>query len=77
MWSKWNASGQIPEEAVDKGFIGFYGAIDPREGGVTTRTNINAQLLTSLPNGDIIKNQPLLQSLYIRPAYQFYFLFSR
>ena len=57
LWSKWNASGQIPTEAVDKGIVGFYGALDPKEGGVTTRTNLNAQLLTSLPNGDLIKNQ--------------------
>ena len=57
LWSKWNASGQIPTEAVDKGLVGFYGALDPKEGGNTTRTNVNAQLLTSLPNGDVIKNQ--------------------
>ncbi len=57
LWSKWKASGQIPNEAVEKGIIGFYGALDPNEGGVTTRTNVNAQLLTSLPNGDLIKNQ--------------------
>ena len=57
LWSRWKASGQIPDEAVQKGIIGFYGALDPNEGGVTTRTNINAQLLTSLPNGDVIKNQ--------------------
>ncbi|MEJ7588431.1 MAG: TonB-dependent receptor plug domain-containing protein [Ferruginibacter sp.] len=56
-WSKWNASGQVPDRAVDKGLIGFYGAIDPNEGGITYRTNFNAQLLTSLNNGDIIKNQ--------------------
>lgn len=56
-WSKWNASGQIPGRAVDKGLIGFYGAIDPYEGGLTYRTNINAQLMTSLNNGDLIKNQ--------------------
>ena len=55
--SKWNASGQIPDRAVDQGLIGFYGAIDPSEGGLTYRTNINAQLLTSLSNGDFIKNQ--------------------
>ncbi len=57
LWSRWNASGQIPTEAVDKGIVGFYGALDPKEGGVTTRTNANVQLLTSLPNGDVIKNQ--------------------
>ena len=56
-WSKWNASGQIPDRAVKSGLIGFYGAIDPNEGGITYRTNVNAQLLTSLNNGDLIKNQ--------------------
>lgn len=53
----WKASGQIPESAVNDGTVGFYGAIDPNEGGVTSRTNVNAQLLTTLSNNDIIKNQ--------------------
>lgn len=57
LYSKWNASGQIPDRAVDNGLIGFYGALDPYEGGVTSRTNINARLVTSLNNGDLIKNQ--------------------
>jgi hypothetical protein len=56
-WSKWDASGQIPERAVADGSIGFYGALDPNEGGVTYRTNINVQLLTLLGNGDMVKNQ--------------------
>ena len=56
-WSKWDASGQIPDRAVDQGIIGFYGAIDPFEGGVTYRTNINALLTSSMSNGDVIKNQ--------------------
>lgn len=56
-WSKWDASGQIPDRAVDQGLVGFYGAIDPFEGGLTDRTHINAQLVTSLNNGDLIKNQ--------------------
>ncbi len=56
-WSKWDASGQIPDRAVDKGIIGFYGAIDPFEGGLTYRTNVNAQLVTAMDNGDLIKNQ--------------------
>ncbi|TWR27721.1 TonB-dependent receptor [Mucilaginibacter achroorhodeus] len=57
MYSKWKASGQIPESAVDEGIIGFYGAIDPNEGGLTSRTNVNAQLLTTLGNNDLLKNQ--------------------
>lgn len=56
-WSKWDASGQIPGRAVEKGIIGFYGAIDPFEGGLTYRTNVNVQLTTALDNGDLIKNQ--------------------
>jgi outer membrane receptor for Fe3+-dicitrate len=55
--SKWKASGQIPERALQSGLIGYFGAIDPNEGGNTGRTNINAQLLTSLGNGNFIKNQ--------------------
>ena len=57
LYSTWFASGQIPEQAIDKGIVGFYGALDPNEGGITSRTNINAQLLTTLGNNDIIKNQ--------------------
>lgn len=57
MYSSWKASGQIPESAVEEGLVGFYGALDPNEGGVTSRSNINAQLLTTLINHDIIKNQ--------------------
>ncbi len=38
--SKWDASGQIPERAVEQGLIGRFGAIDATEGGNTSRTNI-------------------------------------
>ncbi len=37
--SKWDASGQIPQRAVDDGSIGRFGAIDDTEGGFTDRTN--------------------------------------
>lgn len=57
LYSSWNASGQIPESAVNEGKVGFYGALDPNEGGVTSRSNFNAQLLTVLDNHDLIKNQ--------------------
>ncbi|WP_034262490.1 TonB-dependent receptor [Altibacter lentus] len=38
--SKWDASGQIPQRAVDQGLIGRFGAIDDTEGGQTSRTNL-------------------------------------
>lgn len=38
--SKWDASGQIPQRAVNEGIISRFGAIDDTEGGNTSRTNL-------------------------------------
>ncbi len=38
--SKWDASGQIPQRAIDSGLISRFGAIDDTEGGNTSRTNL-------------------------------------
>ncbi|MBO9636881.1 MAG: TonB-dependent receptor [Siphonobacter aquaeclarae] len=56
-YSKWNHSGQIPDRAVAEGLISFFGAIDDREGGETSRTNVNAQLLTQTARGGLLRNQ--------------------
>ena len=56
-YSKWNHSGQIPDRAVASGEIGFFGSIDPSEGGETSRSNFNVQLVTVTPNNNVIKNQ--------------------
>ena len=37
--SKWNASGQVPDRAVQTGMISRFGSIDNSEGGNTSRTN--------------------------------------
>lgn len=37
--SKWDASGQIPQRAIDDGSISRFGAIDDTEGGQTSRLN--------------------------------------
>ncbi|MGZ8538248.1 MAG: TonB-dependent receptor [Flavisolibacter sp.] len=55
--SKWDASGQIPDRAVESGLVGFYGAIDNTEGGKTSRYNANIELLSNLNNGAVIRNQ--------------------
>lgn len=55
--SRWKASGQIPDRAVENGLIGFYGAIDPNEGGETSRTNANVVVTTTLNAGSYLKNQ--------------------
>jgi len=36
----WNASGQVPESAVDQGLISRFGSLDPSEGGTTSRTSV-------------------------------------
>lgn len=56
-WGKWLASGQIPDRAVESGLIGFFGAIDPNEGGQTSRTNLNAELVTLTKRNHVWKNQ--------------------
>jgi len=38
--SKWDASGQVPQRAIDQGLITRFGAIDDTEGGNTSRSNI-------------------------------------
>jgi len=55
--SKWNASGQIPDRAVESGLVGFYGAIDDTEGGKTSRYNATLELKTKLGNGGNVRNQ--------------------
>lgn len=39
--SNWDASGQIPQRAVDQGLISRFGSIDDTEGGITSRSQIN------------------------------------
>lgn len=70
--SKWNASGQIPDRAVASGLIGFYGAIDPNEGGKTSRSNINAILTSTLRDGSYFKNQ----LFYSRYGFELYSNFT-
>lgn len=41
--SSWDASGQIPQRAVDQKIISRFGAIDDKEGGTTSRTQLNMQ----------------------------------
>lgn len=48
--SKWNASGQVPQRAVDQGIITRLGAIDNREGGNTSRYNFSASFAKQWKN---------------------------
>ncbi|MEM6963219.1 MAG: TonB-dependent receptor [Bacteroidota bacterium] len=61
--STWDASGQIPQRAVDQGLITRFGAIDDTEGGETSRTNIALTFDRILTDRAFIKNR-VYYSLY-------------
>ncbi len=55
--SDWDASGQLPLRAVEDGQLDRLGSIDPSEGGITSRVNINLKTITELKNNGSFKNQ--------------------
>jgi len=55
--SKWDASGQVPDRAVNDGTIDRFGSIDPTEGGNTERYNANLVLSHQFKNGTNWENQ--------------------
>ncbi|GAA4348557.1 TonB-dependent receptor [Hymenobacter saemangeumensis] len=55
--SNWDASGQVPERAIEAGLISRFGSIDPSEGGRTSRSNASAILTTVLPHDAVLRQQ--------------------
>lgn len=54
--SSWNASGQIPERAVQSGMISRFGAIDNTEGGNTSRTNVQLGVIQKINASSSLKS---------------------
>src|SRR5712692_7386548 len=50
---KWNATDQIPQRAVDDGTISPFGAIDPTDGGRTSRYSLSLDRHKTLENGGV------------------------
>jgi len=61
--SEWDASGQVPQRAIDDGTITRFGAIDDTEGGNTSRTNLSLELSHVMEDNSFIKSN-LYYSLY-------------
>ncbi len=55
--SRWDASGQVPDRAVESGLIGRFGSIDPTEGGNTERHNVNLTVSHRFHKGASWDNQ--------------------
>ncbi len=50
---KWNATDQIPQRAVDSGAIPRFGAVDPTDGGRTSRYSVSLDRHRTLDNGGV------------------------
>ncbi len=70
--SKWDASGQVPQRAVEDGSINRFGSIDPSEGGNTERYNANVMLAHTFSNGSTLENQ----SYYTRNKFSLFSNFT-
>jgi outer membrane receptor protein involved in Fe transport len=70
--SKWDASGQIPDRAVNSGRISWFGTIDPSEGGKTSRQNVNVALIKRLSNDALFQSN----LYYVRYKYNLYSNFT-
>ncbi len=70
--STWDASGQIPERAVENGSITRFGAIDDTEGGSTSRNNINLSFRKILDDDTFIR----INSYYSKYAFLLYSNFT-
>jgi len=63
-YSKWRSSGELPDRAVDEGYVNSrFGVIDPAQGGITHRTNFSVKLQNFLANGWTLEQQ-LFYSAY-------------
>lgn len=58
--SKWDASGQVPQRAIESGLISRFGAIDDTEGGATSRSNLLVSYDKILGENASIKNKVYL-----------------
>jgi hypothetical protein len=61
--SEWDASGQVPQRAIDDGTITQFGAIDDTEGGNTSRTNLSLELSKVIDDNTFLKSN-FYYSLY-------------
>jgi len=74
--SNWQASGEIPERAVEEGYISNrFGALDSAQGGHTERTNASLKLTSDLSNGWTLENQLWYSHYYFNLVSNFTFYY--
>jgi outer membrane receptor protein involved in Fe transport len=58
----WNATDQIPQRALDQGLVGRFGAIDPSDGGQTSRYSVSYNTEHRFDNGVFKANAYAIES---------------
>jgi hypothetical protein len=58
----WNATDQVPQRAVDAGLVGRFGAIDPSDGGRTSRYSLSYKTERGLDDGSFKANLYAIRS---------------
>jgi outer membrane receptor protein involved in Fe transport len=58
----WNSTDQVPQRAVDQGLIGRFGAIDPTDGGQTSRYSVSYNTERTDDNGTLKVSAYAIQS---------------
>lgn len=49
----WTNTTDVPERAINEGLIGWYGTLDPSDGGDATRASLSAQYHAPMGSGDL------------------------
>lgn len=70
--STWDASGQIPQRAVDQGIIDRFGALDDTEGGATSRMNLQMAYTKHIDETSFIKSM----AYYVKYDFQLFSNFT-
>jgi CarboxypepD_reg-like domain/TonB-dependent Receptor Plug Domain len=77
LYSKWRASGEIPNRAVAEGYIkNRFGAIDSSQGGYTTRTNAIIRLSSNMGNNFTWENEAFYTNYYFDLVTNFTFYYA-
>ncbi|KHK52943.1 TonB-denpendent receptor [Ralstonia sp. A12] len=58
----WQSTDQVPQRAIDQGLISRFGAIDPTDGGATSRYSLSADWLRPLGDGLVSANAYIIKS---------------
>ncbi|QGZ67090.1 TonB-dependent receptor [Paraburkholderia acidisoli] len=58
----WNSTDQVPERAIDSGLIDRYGALDPTDGGYSSRYSLSVDWYKPLADGALKANVYVIKS---------------